>query len=174
MKDYSKIDSEIKKINLLYKFNEGFCISFIVTDNNEIKKYLKEGILSIDTETILDEKIVNYDFYENRNSTLKDYRELCEKKGNLVIATGIGDFSEYLVDKGKINNAGEAYFNIFNLPRDDFYLEKKVRLVLLVNYSEYDMFLSNYCDDFTSYAVYTAHIDEELEMVKDTQTMDER
>ena len=49
--------------------------------------------------------------------------------------------------------------NAFNMPRDSFYLQNNVRIILLLNQQEYDMFLSEYGDDFLSYA----HIREDID-----------
>ena len=49
--------------------------------------------------------------------------------------------------------------NAFNMPRDSFYLQNDVRIILLLNQQEYDMFLSEYGDDFLSYA----HIREDID-----------
>lgn len=49
--------------------------------------------------------------------------------------------------------------NVFNMPRDSFYLQNNVRIILLLNQQEFGMFLSEYGDDFLSYA----HIQEDLD-----------
>lgn len=64
--------------------------------------------------------------------------------------------------------------NVFNMLRDNLYLKENVKLVLLVNQLEYSIFLSEWCDDFTSYATYRCDIDNLLGKDKDIQTMDER
>ena len=53
--------------------------------------------------------------------------------------------------------------NAFNMPRDSFYLQNDVRIILLLNQQEYDMFLSEYGDDFLSYAQLKEDIDSILE-----------
>lgn len=73
MIDYTKINREIQKINILYKYSKGACISIISTDNIEIKKYIKKSILSIDIDTMPDKKIIAYDFYENRDNIQSKY-----------------------------------------------------------------------------------------------------
>ena len=51
--------------------------------------------------------------------------------------------------------------NAFNMPRDSFYLQNDVRIILLLNQQEYDMFLNEYGDDFLSYA----HIREDIDSI---------
>lgn len=109
MSELTKINNEIRKINLMYKYKEGCCISFIVTDNSEIREYIKRAISSIDTSTILDEEIVNYDFYLNRNNGLDIYNKLCRKKSNLIVVTGIQDYAEYLTKSGTISSPEHFY-----------------------------------------------------------------
>lgn len=61
--------------------------------------------------------------------------------------------------------------NAFNMPRDSFYLQNNVRIILLLNQQEYDMFLSEYGDDFLSYA----HIQEDLDtMLKKDRSFQNR
>ena len=68
------------------------------------------------------------------------------------MVTGIEKYAEYLKKIGRIKIVGEFYLNIFNMPRDSFYKKNNVRIILLLNQQEYDMFLSEYGDDFLSYA----------------------
>ena len=159
MNKFDKVDEEIKKIEILYKYAEGCCISFIATDDLDIKEYIKKSILSIDNSSILDNKIVEYDFYKSKEKGLKNYNQLCMEQGNLIVATGFEEYAKYLTEKGIIQKEGKFYFNVFNMPRDSFYLKNKVRIILLVNQREYDMFLSEYGDDFTDYARYKTDID---------------
>lgn len=77
-----------RKINIAYRVNQNCCISFVVSDDIELKK-IEEKISSIDTSTILDDRIINYDFFRNRNNGLTEYSRLCKEKGNLMIATGL-------------------------------------------------------------------------------------
>ena len=152
-------DHITRKINIAYRVNQNCCISVIVSNDIELKKQIQEQISSIDTNTIFDERIVNYDFFRNRNNGLTDYSRLCKEKGNLIIATGLERYAEYLKQTGQITNVGDFYMNVFNMPRDSFYLQNNVRIILLLNQQEYDMFLSEYGDDFLSYA----HIQEDLD-----------
>lgn len=154
------IDNITRKINIAYQVNQKCCISFIVSDDMELRKQIQEQISSIDTSTILDERIVNYDFFRNRNNGLTEYSRLCKEKGNLMITTGLEKYAEYLKQTGQITNVGDFYMNVFNLPRDSFYLQNNVRIILLLNQQEYDIFLSDYGDDFLSYA----HIQEDLDI----------
>lgn len=163
MKDYSKINKEIEKIKIIYGYTTGYSASFIITDDVETREYIKTAISSIDTNTIIDDKIVNYDFSQNLEegkNNIKKFQNLCKEKGNLVIATGIGKYAEYLVEKGTIPNISSFYESVFNLPRDGFYLKNNVRLILLVNESEMKEFKSPAADDFTSYARTKIYIDE--------------
>ena len=173
MNDYSKINKEIDKINMIYKYKEGCCISFIITDDLEAKEYIQKAISSIDIDTIIDEKIVNYDFSENKDDGIKKFEKLCLEKGNLVLATGIEDYVEYLLESGKLPDRSSFYQRVFNLPRDHFYLKNNVRLILLVNESEMQVFKSDYADDFTSYATMKIDINEILKE-DNIQEMDER
>ena len=153
------IDNITRKINIAYRVNQKCCISFVISDDIELKKQIQEQIASMDTSKILDERIVNYDFYENRNNGLTKYSRLCKEKGNLMIVTELERYAEYLKQTGQIINVGDFYMNAFNMPRDSFYLQNNVRIILLLNQQEYDMFLSEYGDDFLSYA----HIREDID-----------
>ena len=155
MQEYFILKSEMAAIKLMYELDPGCCISFIIADDKEVQEYIKASISSIDTKQIQDEWIINYNFYENLENTkenIKQFQNLCQEKGNLVIATGIGKYSEYLEKNGEIPNKEAFYYTIFNLPRDNFYLKNNVKLILLVNESEMKTFRSKAADDFTSYA----------------------
>ena len=71
-----------RKINIAYRVNQNCCISFVVSDDIELKK-IEEKISSIDTSTILDDRIINYDFFRNRNNGLTEYSRLCKEKGKI-------------------------------------------------------------------------------------------
>ncbi len=163
-----------RKINIAYRVNQNCRISFIVSDDKEVKKQIQEQITSIDTSTILDERIVNYDFFKNRNNELTEYSRLCKEKGNLMLVTGLGRYAEYLKQTGRITNVGDFYMNVFNMPRDSFYLQNNVRIILLLNQQEYDMFLSEYGDDFLSYACLKEDIDSILEEERNSQDTQRR
>lgn len=156
MKDYSKIDKQIKKISILYNYKKGFCVSFLVTDDDDIRKYIESSILA------LDEKNRKYDFYESRKNNIIEYKNICKQEGNLVLVTGLSKYAEYLKENGTISNVGHFYMNMFNMPRDSFYLKNNVRMIMLLNQTEYNMFLSEYGDDFASYAMLKIDIDEEM------------
>lgn len=160
-----------RKINIAYQVNQNCCISFIISDDIELKKQIQKQIALIDTSTILDERIVVYDFYENRNNGLTEYSRLGKEKGNLMIVTGLERYAEYLKQTGKITNVGDFYMNVFNMPRDSFYKENNVRIILLLNQQEYDMFLDEYGDDFLSYAHIREDIDTMLEKNRNLQDM---
>ena len=64
--------------------------------------------------------------------------------------------------------------NVFNMPRDSFYLQNNVRIILLLNQQEYDMFLSEYGDDFLSYACLKEDIDSILEEERNSQDTQRR
>ena len=81
MQEYSKFKIEIAKIKMMYEFKEGCCISFIIADDKEVQEYIKASISSIDTETIQDERIINYNFCENLENT----RENIEKSKKVMI-----------------------------------------------------------------------------------------
>lgn len=157
MKDYSKIDREINKLKILYDNIEGCCISFVVTDNCEIRKYIENKITEKDF--ILDEKIEKYDFFENRDINLEEYTKICKQKESVVLVTGCEDYAEYLKKNGKITENGQFYMNTFNLPRDGFYLKNNVRIIFLLNQKEYSRFLSDSADDFTAYSMLKCDID---------------
>lgn len=176
MNDYFKIDKEIAKIKIIYKNKAGCCISFIIVDDAKTKEYIKTTISSMDTNTLIDDKIVNYNFgedIEEGKNNVKKFQNLCREKGNLVIATGIGKYAEYLVKKGQIPNIKTFYQGAFSLPRDSFYLTNNIRLILLVNESEMKEFRSPVADDFTSYASIKIDINEILKEDK-LQELDER
>ena len=119
---------------------------------------------------------MNYDFCENLEDgrkNIKKFKKLCEEKGNLVIATGIGKYAEYLRENGEIPDIESLYQGVFCLPRDGFYLKNNVRLILLVNESEMKKFRSRAADDFTSYATMKIDINEILKE-DNIQEMDER
>ena len=159
----SIIDYITRKINIAYSVNQKCCISFIVSDDIELKKQIQEQISSMDIDTILDERIINYDFYKNRDNGLTKYSRLCKGNGNLMIVTGLERYAEYLKQTGQITNVGDFYMNAFNMPRDSFYLQNNVRIILLLDQQEYDMFLNEYGDDFLSYAQLKEDIDSILE-----------
>lgn len=96
----SIIDYITRKINIAYRVNQKCCISVVVSNDIELKKQIQEQISSIDTNTILDERIVNYDFFKNKNNGLNKYSRLCKEKGNLMIATGLERYAEYLKQTG--------------------------------------------------------------------------
>lgn len=96
----SIIDYITRKINIAYSVNQKCCISFVISDDIELKKQIQEQIASMDTSKILDERIVNYDFYENRNNGLTKYSRLCKEKGNLMIVTELERYAEYLKQTG--------------------------------------------------------------------------
>ena len=155
MQEYFILKNEMDAIKLMYELDPGCCISFIIADDKEVQEYIKASISSIDTKQIQDERIINYNFYENLENTkenIKQFQNLCQEKGNLVIASGIGKYAEYLEKNGEISNKESFYLTMFNLPRDNFYLKNNVKLVLLVNESEMKTFKSEAADDFTSYA----------------------
>lgn len=178
MQEYSKFKIEIAKIKMMYEFKEGCCISFIIADDKEVQEYIKASILSIDTEKIPDERIINYNFCENLKNArenIKKFQNLCQEKGNLIIATGIGEYADYLEKNGDIPNTTAFYQRIFCQPRDEFYLKNNVRLILLVNQSEMTTFRSQAADDFTSYASMIIDVNEALrEDNLQVQDIDER
>lgn len=88
-----------------------------------------------------------------------------------MIVTGLERYAEYLKQTGKITNVGDFYMNVFNMPRDSFYKENNVRIILLLNQQEYDMFLDEYGDDFLSYAHIREDIDTMLEKNRNLQDM---
>ena len=167
----SIIDYITRKINIAYQVNRKCCISFVVSDDIELKKKIQEQITSIDTNTILDERIVNYDFFKNKNNGLNEYSRLCKEKGNLMVATGLERYAEYLKQTGQITNVGDFYMNAFNMPRDSFYLQNNVRIILMLNQQEYDMFLSEYGDDFLSYAQIKEDLDSILAKERNAQNI---
>ena len=177
MQEYSKFKKEMAIIKLMYELDPGCCISFIIADDKEVQEYIKASISSIDTAQIQDERIINYNFYENLENTkenLKKFKNLCQEKGNLVIASGIGKYAGYLEKNGEIPNKGSFFNNIFNLPRDNFYLKNKVRLILLVNESEMKKFQSS-ANDFTTYASKITNVNKILrEDNMQVQDIDER
>lgn len=166
MNEYDKINNELNKIKLLYRINDGTCMSFLVTDNPKYQEYIKQKILSIDTNTIKDENIVAYDLFDNAQEGFDKFKETFKTKGNLVIVTGVQKYSEYLKEQGILANTEDFYMGYFNMPRDGLYLANKARLIFIVNQSEYDMFLSENADDFTSYASLKIDIDKMLKQDK--------
>ena len=54
----SIINYVTRKINIAYRVNQNCRISFIVSDDKEVKKQIQEQITSIDTSTILDKSIL--------------------------------------------------------------------------------------------------------------------
>ncbi len=177
MQEYSELKKEIAKIKLMYELDTtGCCISFIIADDKEVQEYIKTSFSSFNTEQISDEKIINYNFCEDLEDTrenIKKFQNLCQEKRNLVIATGIGEYAEYLEKNGEIPNKESFYYTIFNLPRDNFYLKNNVRLILLVNESEMKTFRSEAADDFTSYASMITDVNK-ISREDNIQDIDER
>lgn len=76
-----------------------------------------------------------------------------------MIVTGLEKYAQYLKQTGQITNVGDFYMNAFNMPRDSFYLQNNVRIILLLDQQEYAMFLDEYGDDFLSYAQIKENLD---------------
>lgn len=139
----------LEEIKMLLKiiYNEHFkcSISMIIYSDDLEKKEILDGIKNID---IL-QKICMFDFL---NDNLKEYQNLCLDKNSVVVGYNVDKYCDYLLKKGRVQSKCDFYMGPFNMVRDSFYLKNEVNLILVLSNEEFDIFISEYCDDFTDYA----------------------
>ena len=73
---------------------------------------------------------------------LKEYQNLCLDKNSVVVGYNVDKYCDFLLRKGRIQSKCDFYMGTFTLVRDSFYLKNE----------EFEIFISEYCDDFTDYA----------------------
>ena len=137
---------EIKKlIKIIY--NEHFKCSismFIYSDDLEKMKIL-DSIKNID----ISQKVCMYDFFSD---DLREYQNLCLDKNSVVVGYNVDKYCDFLLRKGRIQSKCDFYMGTFTLVRDSFYLKNEVNLILVLSNEEFEIFISEYCDDFIDYA----------------------
>ena len=116
----------------------------IYSDDLEKKKIL-DSIKNID----ISQKVCMYDFFSD---DLKEYQNLCLDKNSVVVGYNVDKYCDFLLRKGRIQSKCDFYMGMFTLVRDSFYLKNEVNLILVLSNEEFDIFISEYCDDFIDYA----------------------
>lgn len=139
----------LEKIKKLIKiiYNEHFkcSISMIIYSDDLEKKKILDSIKNID----ISQKVCMYDFFSD---DLKEYQNLCLDKNSVVVGYNVDKYCDFLLRKGRIQSKCDFYMGTFTLVRDSFYLKNEVNLILVLSNEEFDIFISEYCDDFTDYA----------------------
>lgn len=139
----------LEKIKKLIKiiYNEHFkcSISMIIYSDDLEKKKILDSIKNID----ISQKVCMYDFFSD---DLKEYQNLCLDKNSVVVGYNVDKYCDFLLRKGRIQSKCDFYMETFTLVRDSFYLKNEVNLILVLSNEEFDIFISEYCDDFTDYA----------------------
>ena len=83
---------------------------------------------------------------------LKEYQNLCLDKNSVVVGYNVDKYCDFLLRNGRIQSKCDFYMGTFTLVRDSFYLKNEVNLILVLSNEEFEIFISEYCDDFTDYA----------------------
>ena len=137
---------EIKKlIKIIYNEHFKCSISMIIYSDDLEKKKILDGIKNID----ISQKVCMYDFFSD---DLKEYQNLCLDKNSVVVGYNVDKYCDFLLRKGRIQSKCDFYMGTFTLVRDSFYLKNEVNLILVLSNEEFDIFISEYCDDFIDYA----------------------
>lgn len=137
---------EIKKlIKIIYNEHFKCSISMIIYSDDLEKKKILDDIKNID----ISQKVCMYDFL---NDNLKEYQNLCLDKNSVVVGYNVDKYCDFLLKKGRIQSKCDFYMGTFNMIRDSFYLKNEVNLILVLSNEEFDIFISEYSDDFTDYA----------------------
>lgn len=137
---------EIKKlIKIIYNEHFKCSISMIIYSDDLEKKKILDGIKNID----ISQKVCMYDFFSD---DLKEYQNLCLDKNSVVVGYNVDKYCDFLLRKGRIQSKCDFYMGMFTLVRDSFYLKNEVNLILVLSNEEFDIFISEYCDDFIDYA----------------------
>ncbi len=127
---------EIKKlIKIIYNEHFKCSISMIIYSDDLEKKKILDSIKNID----ISQKVCMYDFFSD---DLKEYQNLCLDKNSVVVGYNVDKYCDFLLRKGRIQSKCNFYMGTFTLVRDSFYLKNE----------EFEIFISEYCDDFTDYA----------------------
>lgn len=137
---------EIKKlIKIIYNEHFKCSISMIIYNDYLEKKKILDSIKNID----ISQKVCMYDFFSD---DLKEYQNLCLDKNSVVVGYNVEKYCDFLLRKSRIQSKSDFYMGTFTLIRDSFYLKNEVNLILILSNEEFDIFISEYCDDFTYYA----------------------
>lgn len=137
---------EIKKlIKIIYNEHFKCSISMIIYSDDLEKKKILDSIKNID----ISQKVCMYDFFSD---DLKEYQNLCLDKNSVVVGYNVDKYCDFLLRKGRIQSKCDFYMGMFTLVRDSFYLKNEVNLILVLSNEEFDIFISEYCDDFIDYA----------------------
>ena len=137
---------EIKKlIKIIYNEHFKCSISMIIYSDDLEKKKILDSIKNIN----ISQKVCMYDFFSD---DLKAYQNLCLDKNSVVVGYNVDKYCDFLLRKGRIQSKCDFYMGTFTLVRDSFYLKNEVNLILVLSNEEFDIFISEYCDDFTDYA----------------------
>ena len=137
---------EIKKlIKIIYNEHFKCSISMIIYSDDLEKKKILDSIKNID----ISQKVCMYDFFSD---DLKEYQNLCLDKNSVVVGYNVDKYCDFLLRKGRIQSKCDFYMGTFTLVRDSFYLKNEVNLILVLSNEEFDIFISEYCDDFIDYA----------------------
>ena len=83
---------------------------------------------------------------------LKEYQNLCLDKNSVVVGYNVDKYCDFLLRNGRIQSKCDFYMGTFTLVRDSFYLKNEVNLILVLSNEEFEIFISEFCDDFTDYA----------------------
>ena len=133
---------EIKKlIKIIYNEHFKCSISMIIYSDDLEKKKILDSIKNID----ISQKVCMYDFFSD---DLKEYQNLCLDKNSVVVGYNVDKYCDFLLRKGRIQSKCDFYMGTFTLVRDSFYLKNEVNLILVLSNEEFDIFISEYCDDF--------------------------
>lgn len=136
---------DIKKlIKIIYNEHFKCSISMIIYSDDLAKKKILDSIKNID----ISQKVCMYDFFSD---DLKEYQNLCLDKNSVVVGYNVDKYCDFLLRKGRIQSKCDFYMGTFTLVRDSFYLKNEVNLILVLSNEEFDIFISEYCDDFTDY-----------------------
>lgn len=127
---------EIKKlIKIIYNEHLKCSISMIIYSDDLEKMKILDSIKNID----ISQKVCMYYFFSD---DLKEYQNLCLDKNSVVVGYNVDKYCDFLLRKGRIQSKCDFYMGTFTLVRDLFYLKNE----------EFEIFISEYCDDFTDYA----------------------
>lgn len=136
---------EIKKlIKIIYNEHFKCSISMIIYSDDLEKMKILDSIKNID----ISQKVCMYDFFSD---DLREYQNLCLDKNSVVVGYNVDKYCDFLLRNGRIQSKCDFYMGTFTLVRDSFYLKNEVNLILVLSNEEFDIFISEYCDDFTDY-----------------------
>jgi hypothetical protein len=155
------IEQELKVLRIVYNLEDNLTISFLVTNNYKLKDELIKSILN---DKLL-KNTIYYDFSKKKDADINYFTKLLLDK-NIVITSNLLEYANYLENIKIIPKKESFFMNTFNLPRDGFYKENKVKIIFIITEEEYSYFASSAGDDFLSYALHTTFFDNKKKIYK--------